>query len=86
MYKKSPSVIKTEGDSKGINIAGTMLIHFCSIVLTNCAMCLMLNIAVSFIYRCKYLMAIKVNVFIVMLKSFVYELSIYFFAIVKLNY
>lgn len=42
--KKNPSVMKTEGDSKGINIAGDMLIHFYGIVLTNCAMCLMLNI------------------------------------------
>lgn len=71
MYKKSPSVIKTEGDSKGINIAEDMLIHFCHFVLTNCAMRSMLNIIFHIIYRYNPLKIIKIDKFIVIFKPFI---------------
>lgn len=69
--------MKTEGDSKGINIASKMLIHFCGIVLTNCAMRLMLNIVFLFIYSCKFLIITKANAFVMVFDSFINE-SIYF--------
>ncbi len=78
MYKKSPSVIKTEGDSKGINIAEKMLIHFYYFVLTNCAIHLMLNIIFHFMRRYKPLTTMKINKFIVFLKHFI-EKDIYLF-------
>lgn len=76
--KKNPSVIKTEGDSKGINIARVMLIHFYGIVLTNCAMSLMLNIMSCFIYGYKYLIVIKPNIFIMVFEPLEVDLFIRF--------
>ncbi|ATN00695.1 hypothetical protein CRN77_13545 [Proteus vulgaris] len=55
-----------------------MLIHFYGIVLTNCAMCLMLNIMSCFIYGYKYLIVIKSNVFIMVFEQIKVDLSIRF--------
>lgn len=63
-----------------------MLIHFYGIVLTNCAMCLMLNIISYFIYRYKYVVIIKSNVFIVPFDEFTIRIIYLFFFIIKLNY
>ncbi len=63
-----------------------MLIHFYSIVLTNCAMRLMLNIIPYFIYRYKYVVIIKSNVFIVAFDKRTIRIIHLFFFIIKLNY
>ncbi len=65
--------MKTEGDSKGINIASRMLIHFCDIVLTNCAMGLMLNIVFLFVCSCKSLIITIINVFVMVFDDFINE-------------
>ncbi len=65
--------MKTEGDSKGINIASRMLIHFCDIVLTNRAMCVMLNIVFLFIYSCKLLIITIINSFVMVFDGFINE-------------
>lgn len=83
---KNPSVIKTEGDSKGINIAEKMLIHFCHFVLTNCAMCSMLNIIFHIIYRYNPLKMIKNDKFIIIFKPFIDKATSWLRCIVKLNY
>lgn len=63
-----------------------MLIHFYGIVLTNCAMCLMLNIIPYFIYRYKHVVIIKSNVFIVAFDKRTIRIIYLFFFIIKLNY
>lgn len=65
--------MKTEGDSKGINIASRMLIHFCDIVLTNCAIRLMLNIVFLFIYSYKFLIITTINAFVMVFDGFINE-------------
>lgn len=63
-----------------------MLIHFYGIVLTNCAMRLMLNIIPYFIYRYKHVVIIKSNVFIVAFDKRTIRIIYLFFFIIKLNY
>ncbi len=65
--------MKTEGDSKGINIASRMLIHFCDIVLTNCAMRLILNIVFLFVCGFKSLIITIINAFVMVFDDFINE-------------
>lgn len=55
-----------------------MLIHFYGIVLTNCAMCLMLNIMSYFIYKYKCLIIINPNVFVMLFRSALVKLPIFY--------
>ncbi len=63
-----------------------MLIHFYSIVLTNCAMCLMLNIISYFIYRYNYVVIMKINILIMVFEGTTIRIIYLFFFIIKWNY